>query len=824
MADTPRAPRIARIVERQIVDIDAGNERAAYVLRVHMVVPRTAAAQSHVILHVDSGVALLRGVVEADGGAPTAGRAGGREGVDATPVSASLHVDGGAAVLHVPGGAAEDDAECHIDAALYCATDVVSVGAFMYAVRLRVPRSHDNALSCTFHVPHPVAAPLPVVCDPPLLGAAEPRRGDATDRIAGRFPATDVVALQWHNGPVHADNVVRAARVSTTCDADVSLAETCALRGAPASDAARDAWPRTVLLTYAAELVFSRPQASQLARTGVLDVDIDPAGEPWTWDWLEFHGDPAAVSLAPATEQEDSSASTVRETDALAVWDRPRPPASPAGSAHARDSTRAVRPAHVCPQPAQAVSARRLRVLVDTVAVCGAFGAPAADQVAFSVCGRARLTLGCASRPRDTRFCLPIVRTSDAPNTVSLRVRNALPVPVSCAQNNLEVVRPVPRGCAALPVCPDTPCVVDIKVESRAADHGGAQDACVLAIVNGGQGVGGEAEGRDDAAHSGKISPAAITRLFRVLRGTPTRPPARPPDASTPTAPVSPADAPTFTPAPTFAASAVHHEVWPCIDAGADTLRHRIAFRTMQCDETEHPILMLPLTTQPSDVTAYANGTLVPAFVTARRSTVAAVGTPPASPLNAAIHVRIQTHRRPVVQLDIFYATPSRRAALVPFPVVQPGFPTEIPVATMHVHGVDDWSVRLARAPPPGAHVGVQGASVHVTMFHVRAEVPLALWMEMEPRASAGSARAPAPFAPPLYASFSVLLALVSLGIAVAVRLSLFRVLFRIDLLAMALDIDFSDGTWGGQEGGGGDARGAPGAFWTTFRQHLGGE
>ncbi|WFD19563.1 hypothetical protein MCAP1_001797 [Malassezia caprae] len=242
------------------------------------------------------------------------------------------------------------------------------------------------------------------------------------------------------------------------------------------------------------------------------------------------------------------------------------------------------------------------------------------------------------------------------------------------------------------------------------------------------------------------------------------------------------APAPCALPAPVPPAALMHatagyHEVWAHARSGR--VEHCVHLHAGPLAHGTYELCRWPWA--PAHLAVFANGHRIPARLHVQPNTATLIDAPSASPpVWHRVHCVLATPGH--THLVLRYSTP--------FPldtVTLPAFPQRFPIFLLRVNGTETQQARFH----PGVHA-------HVTY----GEAALATWFDMDPNELV---QVPVQWVPGAQRANTCILALGILGTTAlllalaamyAIHTTSEHLLLRTDMLAMALDINFSDGAW----------------------------
>lgn len=225
----------------------------------------------------------------------------------------------------------------------------------------------------------------------------------------------------------------------------------------------------------------------------------------------------------------------------------------------------------------------------------------------------------------------------------------------------------------------------------------------------------------------------------------------------------------------------VNHDVW----LGTADMRHRVVIEGhgALC-AASYAVLFFPAEDAPTSVVARVQDHSVRATVQDQLSTTTHAEKPVPAPLCRAVTIALDTDVAGAVRVELVYST---RGALV-----CAGPPNVAPVYTLCIHAPEK-QVPVLMCPPAEAHTEYIGSMALVTRHHVRPHVSLRVHVALHAPLATSNA------APRwLYAIVlaSVCVALISTVFAASAHAALRRLDLQVESLAMALDVDFSDGQY----------------------------
>ncbi|WFD03530.1 hypothetical protein MOBT1_002221 [Malassezia obtusa] len=249
-----------------------------------------------------------------------------------------------------------------------------------------------------------------------------------------------------------------------------------------------------------------------------------------------------------------------------------------------------------------------------------------------------------------------------------------------------------------------------------------------------------------------------------------TRDPARVPRAPAPQAPL--------------VLTTLHHEVWPC----AAHAMHHIALDAFGAAGTaEQTVLLFPAAALDTigGLTAYVNGHAVRVHLEAQGASGADADAGVPVLAAASLAVPAAAVRGAHAQIALYYTTPwapsTRLAVACPAP------PAALPRTVLRVHGRGAQVPRLLGETD--AHI-VHGTDAVITTFPQRRRAPYTLEFALHtPRTDVR-----------LWLALALLAACTAWWMATT-SAAVHRHATQVEALAMALDIDLSDGHWAGQHG-----------------------
>lgn len=724
---------VQRVVVWQEVEVNVGSERAAYAVRARVAAPRADEAQIYTLMST-RGVTLVHYVVESLDSPPAPSKParslfGGREPPRRDPVVECRDDD--LLCLCVPPLQAVSESDRMRSFLLTLHLTLPECGSMhnIFYVRLPVLRCLKNFAICHMHGD---GKALDIETDPPLTPT-----NDARASLSGAFPSTTELALQWAPrceaaGPTR----VCADAAELSCAADVSVED--------AAGVDSGSWA-SVDVNF--DVKVHEPFVDRLARESELvcvlrwlslltaSVQLEGFSQDMRWDWLQLESDPAIVFARQPAQGDGDAYAPSFPVPALAG--------------------RSLQTLAVGPSDSKAENA--LTLLVDTNAVCCAFGRKSVLQLAFTIRGRAMVPLLADVRRNphaiSNAVALPGLHIDGVEEQFTVySVRDALP---RASRYQLELAQPVAPGHASLCVPRQQP------VETRVATH----QACIVAIAL--------AEAPAYLAENDMTAPLQSAPL-RILN--------------------------------------VRQDVWPhATDRSYVQMRVQVSVHG-PLPEGSLAVLLLPRSAEgcvvPAALAAVIDGAQVPAHFQSHVNKHSGSKGSSASRTSQAIVVeaRTGTGQGSIVNIDVSYVTPWRSGT--PIVAVRPAFPVAVPAYEARVHGFKTQVPRLAHDSERDAGHVVYAEALTISELHVRAMKPKTYEVELrEPTAHATHARPEElaariqPRRPTAYASrwlYMVVPCVSGITCAILWRFhaQLSQALARIDILAMALDIDFSDSQW----------------------------
>ena len=728
-----QSAQMDRVSVAQEIDVDVGLERAAYVVRALVALPRSDQAQTYALVALGS-TDLVRFEIQDEEAhdtdvhppahAPwslpsallTVGArvlSGGRP--EPTPGVVAV---GGYAFLYVPPTRmSTKEGNRKICVTLHLTTALCARRADApFAVQLPVVWCPRNRISCRLYG---FEGDLDLASDPPL--EREEGSDAGTAQVAGTFVATTLFAMEWSRALAgHAHELPQLVADSAETHCAVHASPTTIWDGVPAPAAA---------LSFTFDVFVTGPALSTLAQEASLPIALDACGQRVVWHAVEVQGDPSVVRLVPDGEPEDADEEAEHPTYIDCSYADPGDTSAGEGALNLLQTQPAVvHPAHMGPLRA-AASLRRLKLRVNAAAVCGSFGNAPCSPLVFQVRGEALLPY---ARQRIVsgvdELALPLLRlpTVDR-HDIAYRIRSS---PDSAP---LELLRPAPAARAA---------PVHLSVAPERFGAASPDELCIVAFAP-----------RPNAAPAAPSTLPALSAHHEVW------------------------------PCAEGAKGVLQHRTVLLLHGGST---HPAVL----------DVFSLPAqSVAPTSLTARVDGEPAVAHLQLQvsDSTSAERSAAAEAPVRLALHLEVPSNagRGPSVHVDVSYTTPWDASGDAAFTAVRPAFAMHVPAAFTRINGTGALVPRLVRAREERvAHIAY-AQDLRVATFELSAHEPAAYEVQLVPVGAAALASAAAPRSVVPY----VVVALLALAVW-HLHAQVAQLRAHADIMAMALDIDFADGQW----------------------------